>query len=237
MLFRSDTFNWIRHGAPEDATCIEEQVMDWSDDVAYSVHDVEDAVHLGLVDLPSLRIRETRDELVRIAQERYLPEASSDELLEALDRLIALPHWPNGFTGSHRDVSRLKRFTSHLIGRFSVSAQIATQLAYGDSPLTRYNAKLEVPIEVRLEVAVMKAITVRFVMYREGAEVMYTQQRELIGELVEALLAGDGRFLDPWLLQDFARATSDGERLRIVVDQVASLTDLSVVHWHELLVR
>ena len=230
-------FEWVRDGAPGERTCLEEQVMDWSDDVAYSVHDIEDAVHSGLVDLTELRESSVQDELVQISLERFDPARDPEQLRAAIQRLVALDYWPGRFDGSMASLVALKRLTSYLIGRFCVSAQIATQIAYGDGALTRYAADLVVPDEVRDEVSVMKAVAVKFVMRREGAEREYARQREIIAELVHALTLDEGRSLEPWLKPSFAAASSDAERFRVIIDQVASLTDVSVLAWHQRLVR
>ena len=230
-------FEWVRDGAPGERTCLEEQVMDWSDDVAYSVHDIEDAVHSGLVDLTELRESSVQDELVQISLERFDPARDPEQLRAAIQRLVALDYWPGRFDGSMASLVALKRLTSYLIGRFCVSAQIATQIAYGDGALTRYAADLVVPDEVRDEVSVMKAVAVKFVMRREGAEREYARQREIIAELVHALTLDEGCSLEPWLKPSFAAASSDAERFRVIIDQVASLTDVSVLAWHQRLVR
>lgn len=222
-------FAWLREGAPGERTCLEEQVMDWSDDVAYSVHDAEDAIQGGLVTFDALRDAGEQAALVAIAKERYLLDAEPADLQAAIERLVALDYCPKRFDGSMRDLAELKRFTSYLIGRFSVSAQIATQEVYGDERLTRYAAQLVVPDEVRAEVAVMKAVAVRYVMHRPGADAIYAQQREVLAEVVDALVRSDGRDLDTWMRASYDAAQTDAERLRVIVDQVASLTDTSVV--------
>ena len=162
----------------------------------------------------------------------YARDAGGAELGAALDRLTALPFWPASYDGSLRDLAALKNLTSQLIGRFASAAERATRAQWGDGRLTRYAASLEVPREQRLEVAVLKAVANLWVMQREGAEDVYTRQREVIQQLVAAIRLRAPEALDPVFHASWEAASDDAARLRVVVDQVASLTDRSVLAWY-----
>lgn len=231
----AEIFHWMREGAPGERTCLEEQVMDWADDVAYSVHDLEDALHTGLITLDMFTSATERENIMDVAHRVYLPSVDPASIGSALDRLLALDYWPHRYDGSQGDLARLKGATSRLIGRFCQAAEIATREAYPGDRLTRYAASLVVPDEVRTEVAALKAMTAIYVMNREGAEAEYVRQRMIIAQLVDALCARDGRDLEPWIAPDFHAAADDASRLRVVIDQVASLTDVSAVEWHSRL--
>jgi dGTPase len=230
-------FDWMRQGAQGPKRCIEAQIMDWSDDIAYSVHDVEDAVVLQHIEIGSLREASEQQQVVDMAHRLYAPDTDPALLSGALAGLIALPVWPTSFDGSHHDLAALKEMTSSLIGRFSLAAQDATIAAYGPGPLIRYQGDLVVPPLIRAEVAVMKAVAAHYVMYRPGSSRRYQRQHELIGELVAILVNRQGRDLDPWLRTFWDSANDDAARFRVIIDQVASLTDVSIVHWHDRLCR
>lgn len=228
-------FTWLRRTAPADrpyVQCFEAQVMDWADDVAYSVHDVEDGLHAGHLDPAVLLAEPERREIFAVAAARYAPGAAEDELAEALDRLLDMEWWPHGFDGSAIAQARLKDATSQLIGRFCLAAERATRDAYGTGRLTRYRAQLVVPRDQRLECAVLKAVADRYVMQREAQERRRAQQRVVIGELAEALLARAPEGLDPQFRGIFDAAKDDRARQRAVVDQIASLTDAAATVLH-----
>jgi dGTPase len=226
-----DVFDWFRAGVPPQRRCLEAQVMDWADDVAYSVHDLEDAVFGGHVRLEHLRDAEERRALTALVVARCAG-ASEPEVEAALDRLVGLPFWPAAYDGSHRSLAALKNLTSELIGRFARAAETATREAFGTEPLGRYSADLVVPPGVRLECEVLKAVADRYVMSSADASRRYAVQRELVHELVDLLLRGAPDTLDPLLREAFVAAPDDAGRLRAVVDQVASLTDTSAVAVH-----
>jgi dGTPase len=167
----------------------------------------------------------------------YAPDADRAELGAAVERLTALAFWPSAYDGTLRDLATLKNLTSQLIGRFCSAAEASTRARWGQGRLTRYAADLEVPREQRLEVAVLKAVANRWVMQRVGAEPVYVGQRELVHELVSAIRLGAPDALDPVLRTAYAEARDDAAALRVVIDQVAGLTDRSVVAWHARLCR
>ncbi|MGB7981010.1 MAG: deoxyguanosinetriphosphate triphosphohydrolase, partial [Candidatus Nanopelagicales bacterium] len=186
-------FQWLRTGAPEGRSSFEAQVMDWADDVAYSVHDVEDGIHAGLIDLGALADPQTSATICTLVATTYLPGVAPEALSAALQRLIDSEAWPSGspgYTGSQRDLAALKDLTSQLIGRFSAAAESATRAAFPQAQLTMYAGSVVVPDETRHEVAVLKGIANLFVMQRTGSARSYDRQRALIAELVSALTHG-----------------------------------------------
>jgi dGTPase len=226
-------FDWVREGAPGPRACFEAQVMDWSDDVAYSVHDVEDGLHAGHVDPRALRDGPERQEIFAVARGRYVPaDTDPAELAEALDRLLAQDWWPHAYDGSALAQARLKDATSQLIGRFCLAAEGATRAAYGSGRLTRYAAELVVPRGTRLECAVLKALADRYVMQRAEQERLRADQRIVVAETAEALTTRAPEGLDPQFRALFEEAADDRARKRTVVDQIASLTDAAARSLH-----
>src|SRR6201986_1343854 len=100
---------------------------------------------------------------------------------------------------------------------------------------TRYSADLVVPRQQRLECALLKAITAHYVMTRAGVVAAQAQERELLTELAHAIERGAPHTLDPLLRPSWEAADSAAARRRVVVDQVASLTDTSAIAWHHRL--
>lgn len=230
-----DVFAWLRSDAPGRVRCIEAEVMDLSDDIAYSVHDFEDAVVNGYLDPARLADPAEHQALLSAIQSWVGFDFARDELEDALYRLMRMPEWIDAFDGTRASLARLKNLTSDLIGRFARAATTATREAYATTVLTRYRGHLVVPRVVEAEMAVLKGIIGAVVVSIEGRKDLYKEQRRVLKRLASALWERPDA-LDPLHAQDLSLADTDRARRRVIVDQVASLTDQLAIAWHGALV-
>lgn len=222
-----EIFAWVRATAPTgryQQRCVEAQVMDWADDVAYSVHDVEDGITADLIDLRALRSSVEIEGLAELARGIYAPQLETALLAGAFERLVGSGVIPLQRRGGRQGVAVLKDMTSRLIGRFVGAAEQATRDKFGDGPLTRYAADVVIPTDVLAECVMLKAVAARFVMMTDERRLLQAGQRRVIETLFTAYQEHPDR-LDPVFAEDLAMAADDAAAVRVVVDQIASLTD------------
>ncbi|MCE5292660.1 MAG: deoxyguanosinetriphosphate triphosphohydrolase [Nocardiaceae bacterium] len=217
---------WVRDRADGQRQCVEAQIMDWSDDVAYSVHDVEDGIIAGRVSLRALADPTEQRFLAAMGAGHHY-DVTSDDLIDAAQRLSALPAVVDAgrWDGTLASQVVLKRMTSELVGRFATAVVTSTRNKYGPDPLTRYRADLCVPKTVAAEVALLKTVALRFVMSNEQHLQRQERQRELIHEVADRMMQWAPVGLDAMFLPMWQAASTEAQRVRVVVDQIASYTE------------
>lgn len=227
-----EVFGWMRLDAPDGAKCVEAQIMDFADDVAYSVHDFEDAIVEGFIDPSLLSDPAAHDSLMEEIGKWSEGLLAKVQLEEALSHLKESPYWLYSFDGSPRNRAQLKNLASDLIGSFVSRTCDSILENASKSKLTRYRAGVIIPSRVRSEIAVLKGIVAFSVMTHGDRQPYYERQRELLIELSDKLLALNGAELDPIAKEAWDAASSEQSKKRVIVDQVASLTDPAATALH-----
>jgi dGTPase len=74
-----------------------------------------------------------------------------------------------------------------------------------------------------------------YIIRAEKSQERYAKQQQLISDLVSAVREKAPESLESFFLQEWQRAGSEREKLRVVIDQVASLTDVGAYALHEKL--
>ena len=212
--------------------------MDFADDVAYSVHDVEDGVVAERIELTALADTGLRREVWETTRDWYAPTLTSRSSMKrsvgsrlgrlahdavrrqpATSRRTEEPHQPADQPVLHRGPGR---------GRRRGTARPTSSATAGPCrcrwrPATRSSS--------------LKGIAAQLVMNAEGRVELMSAQRELLTELVHGLWDRGPQALEPVFRHDFEAAADDAARRRVVVDQVASLTDPSAVEKHRKVCR
>ena len=205
----------------------EAQTMDFSDAVAYSVHDVEDGIVAGRIDL---KVLWDLVELAALAQKGARAFGGDpEELIEGAATLRELPVVAAAadFDASLSSYAALKAMTSELVGRYVGSTIAATRAAarLGEYEFGRMHGELVIRPEADREVRLLKTLAVLYVMDDPGHLARQDRQRDRIFRVFDYLTLGAPGSLDPMYRQWFLEADDDAGRARVVVDQIASMTE------------
>lgn len=213
---------WLREGHDDDRPSMEAQAMDWSDDIAYSVHDVEDGIVSGRI---SLNVLWDLVELANLADKGAKAfGGTAEELLDAADSLRQLPIVSNHkFDYTLKSYVDLKKMTSELVGRY-VGATVAATKESGDI-LGRQHGQLIVPPAAEAEVRLLKTIAVLYVMDTPAHLRRQDRQRERVYRVFDYLTAGAPGTLDAMFRMWWEQANTPAERQRVIIDQIASMTE------------
>ena len=157
--------------------------MDWADDVAYSVHDV-DGIHARHVRLADLAGADERAAVCEQATAVYSTETPAD-LAAVLTDLLALASRCASWPATTAPAARRSRSSGPPATTWPLrtAAVTATRSVAGDRPLARYQADPVVPRRVAAERALFKAVAARYVMRRRRPPRWRPGRREVVTEL------------------------------------------------------
>lgn len=235
---------WILNGRTVADRPIEEQIMDWADDVTYACHDLMDFYRAGAIPLD--RLLAFDDE---VTEGNVKPDRASEDLNQFLASVEAKfaakgrPFEQGAALASFVRLQEILRINAPSGDSFDQKVQISsansrliTALLNGadlniidpDRPPTRYNATLQVPDDLHLMCDLLKELIWKYVIDHPRLATQQQGQQRIVTELLTWYFESAERLLPVDRRDDL----EDEPRLRVCVDHVSSLTELQAVNLH-----
>ena len=219
------------------------QVMDWADDIAYSLHDLEDGLSARLLNHRSLV---TPEVVWRVTQRvrrsaAHLPGASS--LAEATVQAVLgdlTRRLDDGYSLTP-GTARVREVMGGYVRHFVTATRI--EPAPHHDPGSAFAFTLLAPSALQLECAVLKGITQELILRDQRTGVYARQAVRIVTDLFGVLMDAASHDLDDIraaILPDDTRrqlhlAAREAERARLVCDFVSGMTDSQASQYHERL--
>lgn len=188
-------------------------IMDIADDIAYGVHDLEDAIHLRLI---------TRDQFDTLALRQVLSEtpwaAQPSQLLDAL------------FSHS---LSTRKEAIGEIVNYFITAVDISLVQAEFEHPMLQYNVVLHSAALPFLDYC--KTCIYQYVIDSQAARTFEYGGQKVVLRLFEAFGSNPENLLDAKNRLLFQEAQDTASAQRVICDYIANMTDEYAYRMHERL--
>ena len=232
-------FSWVKEPySLKNDRSPEAELMDWADDIAYAVHDLEDFYRAGLV--PIDRLAKDMEELDAfldhaVARQRGKTRYTDSELREAGFNAIGGFPISEPYQGRRSQRSLLRTYTSKLIGKY------LRAIEFVENADGRLQARIS--SDADKEVMMLKELTWRFVIQNPALETQQYGQRRVIKDLFHifadaAVSRGAPKNLGIFPVdyqEQLTVAGEEHERLRLISDFIASMTEQQAFVMHRRL--
>jgi dGTPase len=211
-----------------NAPTIEARLMDWADDITYSVHDVEDFYRAGRLPLHLLADRRYDKERKAFFQKVFArhPDRkgiwSDHKALEEAFNAVIVGLFPleANYSGAWEERANLRDFASQLIGRYVEATSLAT---VDGAP------RLQIDRDREIEVAMLKELTWVYVIEAPELASQQEGQRQVVQGLFtiycDSALGKSWYLFPPYYRKALENAESEPEKKRVVIDLIAGMTE------------
>lgn len=208
---------WIR-GRDRIHRTLESQIMEWADDIAYSVHDLEDGLHSGLITRDALANPAVLERIAAYAARKGAAGCDGAEVEAVMRRVFEL--LGHG-TARHMRALR-KQLTSRLIHRCITHTDVAYRSETPDYPFELVRDE-----EVVREVAVLMGVEYVLMIRHPRVTTHEYKGKQVVSRLFEAHAQPDAGDMFPEDVREVWEDVRHDEhaRLRVVCDYVSGMTD------------
>lgn len=238
--------DWARKDYPSGDfnRSVEAQLMDWADDVAYAVHDVEDFYRAGLIPLERLIKNDSEqsaflnETIKRLSRTRIITSEEEEKLSNAFSEIKLYIRATEPYHGTYKQRAALRSSTSFFIDRYINAIDLA------ESSKTDDFARIDP--ELKREVTILKQLTWHYVIENPALETQQYGIRRVIEKLFEAFMDAASSqskwtMLPEGYREELYRIEEEGEdkeqeRIRIVVDLIASMTEQQALKMYQRLI-